>query len=321
MLYSGRATGYSRPASFRGGGGPCGDRQCLRSGGPQGGGDGGTPGPETEKPQRHPGSRRGWLALISLGPGDPAYLAPQALELLQAAEVVIGYKTYLELIQPLLRPDQEVSASGMRGEIKRAQTAITAALGGRRVALVSSGDVGIYGMAGLVLEICREQGLRPGPRNGGPEVDLPLEIVPGIPALAAAAALLGAPLMHDFAAISLSDLLTPWEVIERRVQAAGAADFVLVLYNPKSSRRDWQLARVQEILLALRAPATPVGIVIRAMRAGQTVIRTDLAHLTDHPIDMQTIIIVGNSQTYNFADFLVTPRGYLQKYDLQSETL
>lgn len=227
----------------------------------------------------------------------------------------MGYRTYLDLIRPLLRPDQESYSSGMRGEIKRAQTAMAAARGGKKVALVSSGDVGIYGMAGLVLELCREQGIRPGPLTGGPGVDLPLEIVPGIPALAAAAALLGAPLMHDFAAISLSDLLTPWEVIESRVRAAGAADFVIILYNPKSSQRDWQLGRVREILLELRGPATPVGIVSRAMRPGQTVIRTDLARLSEYPVDMQTIIIVGNSQTFTFADFLVTPRGYADKYE------
>jgi precorrin-3B C17-methyltransferase / cobalt-factor III methyltransferase len=220
---------------------------------------------------------------------------------------------YVDLVRPLL-DGQEVIATGMMGELQRCQLAVDRALAGAKVALISSGDVGVYGMAGLALEICQERGLRLGPLTGGPDVDLPLEVVPGIPALAAGAALLGAPLMHDFASVSLSDLMTPWEVIKKRIEAAAAADFVLVIYNPKSKKRDWQLAKVREILLLHRQPETPVGIVRRAMREGQEVRLTSLAEMLQHPVDMQTIIIIGNSQTYAAGGYMVTPRGYLAKY-------
>jgi precorrin-3B C17-methyltransferase len=258
------------------------------------------------------------LSLVSLGPGSEDHLTPRAREALTASQVVVGYKMYVDLVQPLLN-GQEVVATGMMGELKRCQLAIDRALAGEKVALVSSGDVGIYGMAGLALEICRERGLRLGPLGGGPDVDLPLEVIPGVPALAAAAALLGAPLMHDFASISLSDLLTPWEIIQKRVEAAAAADFVIVMYNPKSKKRDWQLGMVRDLVLKHRQAATPVGIVSRAMREGQEVCITDLKHLLDYTIDMQTILIIGNSQTYASGGYMITPRGYLNKYELTDQ--
>lgn len=245
-------------------------------------------------------------------------MTPRAQKALTSSQVVVGYKMYIDLVRPLLS-GQEVIATGMMGELQRCQLAIDRALAGSRVALISSGDVGVYGMAGLALEICQERGLRLGPLSGGPDVDLPLEVVPGVPALAAAAALLGAPLMHDFASVSLSDLMTPWEVIKKRVDAAAAADFVLVIYNPKSKKRDWQLAEVREILLHHRQPETPVGIVSRAMRAGQEVTVTNLGEMLKHPVDMQTIIIIGNSQTYQAGGHMITPRGYLAKYTLGDE--
>jgi precorrin-3B C17-methyltransferase len=227
--------------------------------------------------------------------------------------VVVGYQTYVDLIAPLLT-HQEVVATGMKAEVKRCQAALDLCLAGDTVALVSSGDAGIYGMAGLILEMCAARELKIGPPGAPYEVDLYLEVIPGIPALAAGAALLGAPLMHDFAAISLSDLLTPWEVIERRVAAVAAGDFVVVLYNPKSKKRDWQLGKVVDILLRHRDPDTPVGIVNRAMREGQAVELTTLRDLPHRPVDMQTVVIVGNSQTFRYGDYLVTPRGYLAKY-------
>jgi precorrin-3B C17-methyltransferase / cobalt-factor III methyltransferase len=230
----------------------------------------------------------------------------------------VGYKMYLDLVRPLLG-DQEVIATGMMGELQRCQLAIDRALAGAKVALVSSGDVGVYGMAGLALEICRERGLRPGPPGNGPEVDLLLEVIPGVPALAAAAALLGAPLMHDFVSVSLSDLLTPWEIIKKRLESAAAADFVIVIYNPKSKKRDWQLGAVREMVLQHRGKQTPVGIVSRAMREGQEVVITSLAEMLQHPVDMQTIVIIGNSQTYTAGGYMITPRGYLDKYDLDKE--
>jgi precorrin-3B C17-methyltransferase len=146
-----------------------------------------------------------------------------------------------------------------------------------------------------------------------------LDIIPGVPALAAAAALLGAPLMHDFAAISLSDLLTPWEIIQKRVQLAAEGDMVIVLYNPKSKKRDWQLSAVRDLLLKVKAPATPVGIVSRAMREGQETVVTTLEEMLRHPVDMQTVVIVGNSQTFAYGRYMVTPRGYLNKYQVAEE--
>jgi precorrin-3B C17-methyltransferase len=227
--------------------------------------------------------------------------------------VLVGYQTYLELLRPLIK-DQEVVASGMKAEMKRCGLAIDRALKGERVALVSSGDAGIYGMAGLVLEICAARGLKVGPPGEAGEVDFHLEMIPGVPALAAGAALLGAPLMHDFAAISLSDLLTPWEAIEKRLQAAAQADLVIVLYNPKSKKRDWQLTAVRDLLLKHKDPATPVGVARRAMREGQATAVTTLAALADQEVDMQTVVIVGNSQTYTYGAYMITPRGYLNKY-------
>ncbi len=229
--------------------------------------------------------------------------------------MVAGYRTYIDLIEPLLT-HQEVVATGMKAEVKRCQAAIDRALAGARVALVSSGDAGIYGMAGLVLEICAARSLKVGPLEGIGEVDFHLEVIPGIPALAAGAALLGAPLMHDFAAISLSDLLTPWETIVKRLELAAQGDFVIVLYNPKSKKRDWQLGAVRELLLKYKAPETPVGLASRAMRQGQETTVTTLKDLLEHPVDMQTVVIVGNSQTFTYGPYMVTPRGYLNKYQV-----
>jgi precorrin-3B C17-methyltransferase len=174
-------------------------------------------------------------------------------------------------------------------------------------------------MAGLVLEMCAAQGLKVGPPEAAHEVDLYLEVIPGIPALAAGASLLGAPLMHDFAAISLSDLLTPWEVIQRRVEAAAQADFVIVLYNPKSKKRDWQLKAVVELLLRHREPSTPVGIVRQAMRPEENITLTTLKKLPEQEVDMQSIVFVGNSQTLQYGGYMITPRGYLAKYQVTDQ--
>jgi precorrin-3B C17-methyltransferase len=252
---------------------------------------------------------------VSLGPGSTDYLAPRARAALAASQVVMGYQTYVDLIAGLLT-HQEVVATGMKAEVKRCQAAIDRVRAGQNVALVSSGDAGVYGMAGLVLEVCAAQGLKIGPPDTDREVDLYLEVIPGIPALAAGAALLGAPLMHDFVSISLSDLLTPWDVIQRRVEAAGQGDFVIVLYNPKSKKRDWQLQAVVDLLLKHRQPDTPVGLVGRAMRPGEKVVITTLKNLPNQEVDMQTIVLVGNSQTFQYGNYMVTPRGYLDKYQV-----
>lgn len=254
--------------------------------------------------------------VVSLGPGFPGYIIPRAKNALAEAQVVVGYLTYIDLVRPLLT-DQEVVATGMKAEVKRCQLALDRASNGQRVALVSSGDAGIYGMAGLVLEMCAAQGIKVGPLECGSEVDFHLEVIPGVPALAAGAALLGAPLMHDFVAISLSDLLTPWETIVKRLELAAQGDFVIVLYNPKSKKRDWQLGAVRDLLLRHKDPLTPVGIVSRAMREGQATIVTTLAEMLQQTVDMQTVVIIGNSQTYAYGPYMVTPRGYRDKYSGQ----
>jgi precorrin-3B C17-methyltransferase len=250
---------------------------------------------------------------VSLGPGFADYLIPRARAALAEAQVVVGYQTYIDLVRPWLTT-QEVVATGMKAEVKRCQLALDRACAGQKVALVSSGDAGIYGMAGLVLEMCAVQGLKVGPPEAGAAMDLHLEVIPGVPALAAGAALLGAPLMHDFVVISLSDLLTPWETIKKRLELAAQGDFVIVLYNPKSKKRDWQLGAVRDLLLRYKTPETPVGIVSRAMRQGQATSVTTLEDVLSHSVDMQTIVVVGNSQTYTYGEYMITPRGYQNKY-------
>jgi precorrin-3B C17-methyltransferase len=211
----------------------------------------------------------------------------------------------------------------MRKEVQRCQTAIDHALTGYQVALVSSGDAGIYGMAGLVFDICRERNLRVRRVNPGAEmqgaddgIGFSVQVIPGVAAFNAAASLLGAPLMHDFAAISLSDHLTPWEIIEKRLTAAASADFVIALYNPRSKTRPALLDEARGVLLRYRSPATPVGIVWRAMRDGQFQIITTLAEIPMEEVDMQSVLIIGNSQTYIWNGWMVTPRGYMEKYSV-----
>jgi precorrin-3B C17-methyltransferase len=257
---------------------------------------------------------RGRLLLVGFGPGDHDQITPRALAAIRQSDVVIGYSTYIKLIADLLEGKQ-VIRKGMTEELDRASEAVEIAREGKTVALVSSGDIGIYGMAGPTFECLREMGWKPG---DNPDV----EVIPGITALSACASLIGAPLTHDFAAISLSDLLTPWDIIERRVEAAAAADFVIALYNPQSKRRNWQLKRTQEIVLKYRPATTPVGIVKSAYRKLQNVVVSDLARLHEHEIGMLTTVIIGNTSTQSFEGLVVTPRGYANKYDLEThETL
>jgi precorrin-3B C17-methyltransferase len=227
-----------------------------------------------------------------------------ACEVLENAEVIIGYKTYLELIPDFLA-GKEVISSEMMKEVERCRIALTAAEAGKNVALVSGGDPGIYAMAGLVYELAKETACT-----------CKIEIIPGLAAINSCAARLGAPLMHDFAAISLSDLLTPWEVIEKRLLAAATADFVTAIYNPRSKRRTDQIVRAREIFLAHRAPSTPVGIVTAATRDNETIVVTTLEKMLESAIGMQSTVIIGNSQTYTWNDLMITPRGYRGKYQL-----
>jgi precorrin-3B C17-methyltransferase len=250
----------------------------------------------------------GKIYIVGFGPGDREHITLKAAKALREADLVVGYSTYIGLVKDLIQ-DKEVIETGMTEEIDRAVAVVDRAARGETVAIVSSGDAGIYGMAGLVYDVLRERGWRPGEN---PEV----EVVPGVTAISSVASLLGAPVMHDFVGISLSDLLTPWEVIEGRIEAAARADFVIGLYNPKSGRRTWQIGRTRDLLLKHRAPGTPVGIVKSAYRPGQQVVRTDIEHMLDHEIGMLTTLIVGNSQTYWLGDRMVTPRGYQRKYDV-----
>jgi len=216
-------------------------------------------------------------------------------------DVVVGYKTYIELIRPYIT-NQQIVSNGMRQEIDRCREAIRLAAEGHSVAVVSSGDAGVYGMAGIIIECLEQDGL----------LDLPLEIVPGITAATAAASMLGAPLMHDFAVISLSDLMTPWEVIEKRVRLAAEGDFIFAIYNPKSKGRTQHIETVREIILRYRRPETPVGLVREALRGEESsVLMTTLADFTNHTIDMLTTVIIGNSQTRMIGPYMVTPRGYM----------
>jgi adenosylcobyric acid synthase len=259
----------------------------------------------------------GKLFVVGIGPGAAEHLTPAAHAAIEASEVVAGYQTYLDLI-PQLLAGKELVASGMMQEVERCRQALDLAAAGRTVALVSSGDAGIYGMAGLVLELADGSvgATHASPRAGHAlplqnPVDVDIQVIPGVSAVQAAAARLGAPLMHDFAVVSLSDLLTPWALIRRRLEAAAAADFVLALYNPKSRGRTVQIAEAREILLKHRSPATPVGIVRNACRGGEEVTVTDLGSFLDHPVDMVTVVIVGNSQTFvDGRGRMVTPRGY-----------
>jgi precorrin-3B C17-methyltransferase len=239
---------------------------------------------------------------------------------LTAVHTVAGYTTYIDLIRPLIE-GKEIVSTGMTKEVERVEAAIEAACRGKPCAIVSSGDPGIYAMAGLVLEMCKQkeipiQPVGTAPCSSSTRPILQIEVVPGIPALCAGASLLGAPLTHDFAAISLSDLLTPWQVIEKRIEAAAQADFVIVFYNPKSKRRNSHLEKAQKILLKHKNKRTPVGIVVSAMRDKQDVRIVELKNLHTAHVNMQTTVFVGSSASSAYMGFMLTPRGYSQKYRL-----
>lgn len=240
----------------------------------------------------------GIISVVGIGPGSADQMSPKALKALEAAEVVVGYSAYIELVEPLLAGKTVVS-SGMKREVDRCEQVLEFALNGRNTALISSGDAGIYGMAGIMLELVQREGR-----------DIRVDIIPGITASQAAAAVLGAPLMHDFVTISLSDLMTEWSVIEKRLHAAGAGDFVVCLYNPKSKGRPDHILRAQEILLQYKRPDTPVGIVRNAAREGETATISQLDQFTACEIDMFSTVIIGNQTTYVHKNRMITPRGY-----------
>ncbi len=249
----------------------------------------------------------GTIHLVGIGPGDYDNMTVRALRCIEKSDVIVGYKTYISLIKDLIQ-DKEIIKTGMEGEVERATCAVEASFEGKDVSVVSSGDAGIYGMAGLVFEILKEKEIG--------EEELEVDVIPGITAVNGVASLLGAPIMHDFVGLSLSDLLTPWDVIEKRIHAAGEGDFVTVLYNPQSKKRDWQLEKTRDILLQYRSGETPVGIVKSAYRKRQHIDIATLSTMCDVEVGMLTTIIIGNSSTFLYHKKIVTPRGYKNKYTL-----
>lgn len=255
--------------------------------------------------------KKGKIFVVGFGPGDREHITNRAVVALQQSDCIIGYKTYVELIEPFVTAKSIVS-TGMTEEVSRAQDAVKKAEAGHIVSVISSGDSGVYGMAGLVYEVLIEKGWTE--KEG-----IAVEIVPGISAINSCASLLGAPVMHDSCTISLSDHLTPWTVIEKRIEAAAMADFVIALYNPKSGRRTRQIVEAQNILLKYRSPETPVGLVKSAYRENQNVVLTTLAEMLEHDIGMLTTVIIGNSSTFFYDNKIITPRGYQRKYTLGEE--
>ena len=249
----------------------------------------------------------GQLSLVGIGPGDIRQMTLAAREALAAADIVTGYHVYIDQIRSLLSPHQELIVTpAMGNELGRAQEAVERAASGRHVALVSSGDIGIYAMAGPVFEVLRSRGWQPG---DAPEV----QVYPGVSAFQAVAARLGAPLTHDFCAISLSDLLTPWHMITRRIQAAAEADFVIAFYNPRSRERHWQLNHALKVLRAQRSSETPVAFARNVTRPDEQITLTTLAEADATMADMFTLVLVGNRQTFTLGTRMATPRGYADK--------
>lgn len=227
-------------------------------------------------------------------------MTPKAAAAIDEAEIIVGYNTYIALIRDRIA-GKPVVGNGMRQEVERCQKAVDLAAEGRSVAVISSGDPGVYGMAGLVLELVQKL-----PEDKRPAC----EIIPGLTAANTSAAALGAPLMHDYAVISLSDLMTPWEQIKKRARLAAEGDFVIAIYNPKSRGRADYLNQIRDIVLEFRSPETPVGIVRKAGRPGMNWTMSTLEKLPEEDVDMQSTVIIGNSNTYVSGGFMITPRGY-----------
>jgi precorrin-3B C17-methyltransferase len=236
------------------------------------------------------------IHVIGIGPGDSQYMTYEARQAIEAAEVVVGYDVYVDLIRPLIA-GKEIVTTGMTQEVDRCRKALRMALDGKRVCLVCSGDAGVYGMAGVMLEVAGDS-------------DIEITIIPGVTAALATAARLGAPITHDFAVISLSDLLTPWAAIAKRLKLAAEADFVICIYNPRSKKRKEHLSKAVNIMLEHKSADTPCGYVKNAGRANELVRLCQLSTLAEEDIDMFSTIIIGNSATKVLNGRLVTPRGY-----------
>ena len=236
------------------------------------------------------------LYVIGIGPGAAEEMTLRAAKALESSQVIAGYGLYVDLVKPLY-PDKEYLVTPMRQEVERCRLAIENALSGRTTAMISSGDAGVYGMAGLIYELAEGK-------------DVSVEVIPGVTAALSGAALLGAPLSHDFAVISLSDLLTPWEKIEKRLESAAEADLCIAIYNPASHRRADYLQRACDILLRHAAPETVCGVARSIAREGERAEVMTLRELRDYPADMFTTVFIGNSQTRELDGKMVTPRGY-----------
>lgn len=247
---------------------------------------------------------------MGVGPGHHDHMTFRAKEAIAESDTIVGYTTYVNLVEDLIT-GKDVYRYAMTQEVERAHQCIELAKSGSIVSLVSSGDPGIYGMAGLIYEVLAKSGWNP-------DVDLPVEIIPGVSALNSCSAIIGSPLMADFAVLSMSDLLVPWEIITKRVESAAAGDFVIVIYNPASKKRIHQLQDSRNIILKYRKPETPVAIIKGAYRDSQTVILTTLNDLPKHSehLGMISTVIVGNSSTYTYKDLMINPRGYKSKYNI-----
>lgn len=236
------------------------------------------------------------IYVVGIGPGDMDNISMKAYRTLENVDVIAGYCTYIDLVRDEFS-GKEFYSSGMKKEVERCEEVLRICREGKDVALISSGDAGIYGMAGIMLEVAKD-------------TDVEVVIVPGITSSIAGAAVAGAPIMHDSATISLSDLLTDWDVITKRLEMASMGDFVISLYNPKSRGRTTQIQEAQEIFLKHKSPKTPVAILRNIGREGENCILTDLEHFLEFDIDMFTMVIIGNSKTYVSGDKMITPRGY-----------
>ena len=242
----------------------------------------------------------GKIYVVGIGPGKKENMTFRAYEAMENSDIIVGYKTYVDLIKEYY-PGKERKSSAMTKEVDRCTEVLELARQGKIVSLISSGDAGVYGMAGIMLEIADE--------------DMEVEVIPGITATNAAAAIAGAPIMHDYATISLSDLLTDWELIKKRLELAAQGDFVVSIYNPKSRGRVTQIEEAREIMMKYKPKSTPVAIVRNAGREDERYIVTTLDEMLNHEIDMLTIVLIGNSNTFVKNGKILTPRGYEGKYN------
>jgi precorrin-3B C17-methyltransferase len=270
---------------------------------------------QKEESQGHPGHSAHELFVVGLGSKGAPGITREAETALGKAETVIGYKLYLDQALPFLKEGVKKESSGMTAETKRAEDAIERALAGEKVAIVSGGDPGIYAMAGVVFEVAAAKRIPLGKKEG----ELNITVIPGTPALSAGASILGAPITHDFCAISLSDRLTDWELIKKRLELASQGDFVIVIYNPRSHGRDWQLGEARDILLKRLSPDTPVGLAVRCGRKGEEGRIITLGTLKIEEVDMQTLVVIGNSTSFEYSGHMITPRGYVKKYGVGGE--